>query len=144
MGKIFDKLDAAALEDLRTLYKKGAELEPGSGFEPLPAGIYDVEISKITSGLTRDTKKLMISWDLIVSSGESHSGRHTWKNYVLDTPEKMRNLLDDIAKFGVPITADVDLEEYLSALVGETCKIQVVLQKDGKSLWTNILDPHKE
>jgi|SRR5579859_2509293 len=119
----------------------------GGDFELVPAGSFIATCYRVIDlgtqqyeyqGVTKRSKKLMISWELTEEKMKDGRPFSIHKNYNLSSSKKATLRIDLEAWRGVPFT-EADFGSFdVSKLLGKSCFIGVVHTKSGDNQYANI------
>lgn len=106
-----------------------------TGFEPVPAGVYNVTASAKKSGPSKTSGKPSFSVELTVNSPEEYAGKKLFYNGSLQV-QALFGFKRVLVAFGAPeeyIEGEaVDSDVALDSIIGKTADVKATLTEDGK------------
>jgi hypothetical protein len=96
------------------------------GFEPVPGGVYTVEITDATEGTAGEEAKYpgstYVNWEFTIQDDEEYEGRRLWLNtsFVPSAKPKLKEFLIAVGKSEEELADpdfEVDPEEYIGSRV---------------------------
>lgn len=131
-------------EELNSLLQSAQNVElPEEGeFTELPEGEYKAVIDNIQFKESK-AGNLMCEWEFIIDEGD-YSNRHHWKYNVLNSPENMKRLLTELAKFGVDTTTMESIEKGFTDMINVPVTLEIkksVSKKTGTEFTNTHVNP---
>lgn len=101
-------------------------------FDEIPDGEYIARVERVELKESQSGRPMM-EWEFVIHEGP-YKGRHEWKYNILDDPERIGWLKQDLFRVGLELEDITLLEESLSALLDRLLKIEIVTKsKNGKT-----------
>lgn len=128
----------AELKELESAWSEAEDR--GDQFGDIPDGTYQVKITKATINKSQSSKRLQISWEFTIISGDLKN-RKKFAHDGLETKENMDYVKTRLARLGVDVegTKLGDMPEILESVIGKTCEIKVKTRGDFQNAYVQKL-----
>lgn len=119
----------SSLKDRLAALSQSYKEAPANIGGDLPPGSYQFTVAKaVLNEAKSGSKRLQISWDFVVISGE-HKGRHHFDHQGLDNEESLPYVKGRLAQLGAPCDDIANLEDSLGKVIGAKFNGQLVQNK---------------
>lgn len=132
------------LDDLDDPCSQAEEQEFDSS--SVPAGVYQVVVSKAELGKTQQSQLRRVNWHFKIIAGD-HKDRLIFKNSMLEgtTPERTVQALSflktDLSKMGAKLNRIVELPGILENVLDKALEIKLTVNEKGSNVYINkVLD----